>query len=391
MSLETKEQIIELINKSARILITAQNEPSGDAIASSIALKKFLDKKGKNSDIVISPQNPSKQTTSFLLGFNHVSYDLNLARQCIISINTEETPIKDLNYSRQNSFLNIYLLPESGQIEAERIKITHGLYTYDLAICLDAPDLPKLGEIFDNNREFFFSTPLINIDHHPDNENFGTVNLVEVTKSSIGELLYALFIKWDDKSVDQDIATCLLAGIIFKTHNFRSFACTPETLKISSDLMALGGDREEIVVKAYEQKEIKTLKLWGLTLSRLEHDLITGIAWSLINQDDFLTLAADSSKLLELKEEFLELSDQVKIIAILYHNPGSEYWQTMIYFPEKVRLDELLPEYIASQDNCIKIGTKRFAMIDLSQENGLPANPISFVELLNERMRQTLL
>lgn len=279
---------------------------------------------------------------------------MNLARQCIISINTEETPIKDLNYSRQNPFLNIYLLPEKGQIDSENLKIIPGLYTYDLVISIDAPDLPKLGEIFDSNREFFFSTPVINIDHHPDNENFGTVNLVEVTPASIGELLYALFLSWDDKSIDQDMATCLLAGIIFKTHNFKSFTCTPQTLKIASDLMALGGDREKIVIKAYEQKDIKTLKLWGLTLSKLEHDLRTGIAWSTINQDDFLTLAADSSKLMELKEEFLELSDQVKIIAILYHNPGNEYWQAMVYFTERIKLDDLLPEYFTSEENWIK-------------------------------------
>ena len=51
--------------------------------------------------------------------------------------------------------------------------------------------------------------PIINIDHHPDNENFGLINIVDHKKSSVAELIYDFFLhhKWP---INKDIATCLL-------------------------------------------------------------------------------------------------------------------------------------------------------------------------------------
>ncbi|MDP2766655.1 MAG: hypothetical protein Q8O41_04270, partial [Candidatus Methanoperedens sp.] len=52
-------------------------------------------------------------------------------------------------------------------------------FKYDLIIALDTADLESLGQIYDNDTEFFYKTPIINIDHHSENEEFGQINFIE--------------------------------------------------------------------------------------------------------------------------------------------------------------------------------------------------------------------
>ena len=87
----------------------------------------------------------------------------------------------------------------------------------------------------------------------------------------MGELLKILFNLITDYSrdlVDEDIATCLLAGLIAKTKSFKTQNITPQSLAISSQLLAMGAKREEIVNKLYRSRSLNVLKLWGRVLAR---------------------------------------------------------------------------------------------------------------------------
>ena len=77
-------------------------------------------------------------------------------------------------------------LPESGKIKAD---INGG--KYDLAIVLDCGDGKRVGKDVDLKS---LAEIVINIDHHPDNTNFGDVNMVEPV-SSVSEIIYRLFRK----------------------------------------------------------------------------------------------------------------------------------------------------------------------------------------------------
>ncbi|MDH7490451.1 MAG: DHH family phosphoesterase, partial [Anaerolineae bacterium] len=78
---------------------------------------------------------------------------------------------------------------------------------FDLVISLDSSDLPRLGEAYDAAK--LAHVPILNIDHHITNLNFGTVNWVEPNSASTCQLVLRLA-DGVGVAITPEIATCLL-------------------------------------------------------------------------------------------------------------------------------------------------------------------------------------
>lgn len=155
---------------------------------------------------------------------------------------------------------------------------------YDLMIVLDTGDLRRAG--IDEHIKKLTNRPfIINIDHHPTNENFGDLNLVITQASSTTEIIYKFF-KNNNVKIDRHMATCLLTGIITDTDNFTNSATTVFALQIASDLIAKGGNINLIKELVFRDKSIGVLKLWGLVLSRLTKHDGHQIIYSYVTQKD---------------------------------------------------------------------------------------------------------
>ena len=115
----------------------------------------------------------------------------------------------------------------------------------DLIIALEAHSLEDLGGLYEHNADLFFETPKINIDNNPENEYFGAVNLVDVTATSVAEILTGLLQEYEAQLLDEDIATCLLTGIISKTQSFQDVQTTPRAFLKASELVSLGGRQQD--------------------------------------------------------------------------------------------------------------------------------------------------
>ena len=90
---------------------------------------------------------------------------------------------------------------------------------FDLVITLDCSDLERLGHLAQIRR--FGDSPLLNIDHHLTNLNFGDVNLVDAYASSTAEIVFRL-LEYMAVPLDTAIATGLLTGIVTDTRGFRT-------------------------------------------------------------------------------------------------------------------------------------------------------------------------
>jgi len=77
--------------------------------------------------------------------------------------------------------------------------------------------------------------PLINIDHHENNSQFGDVNLVDTNSSSVGEIIYRL-IQVADLPMSKNIAENLFVALQTDTGSFRYGNTTKEAFTIA------GGD-----------------------------------------------------------------------------------------------------------------------------------------------------
>jgi phosphoesterase RecJ-like protein len=131
-------------------------------------------------------------------------------------------------------------------------------------LALDCGAEDRLGSLVDTAKA---SPCTINIDHHPDNDNFGELNIVVTTASSTAELVARLL---RDLGVpfDRDIATCLYVGIVTDTGRFQYTNSTPETLRLAADLLSLGVDAPTIAVEVFESSPFSFMKLMGRVLER---------------------------------------------------------------------------------------------------------------------------
>jgi len=357
MGLTQNQQIFELIKNSQKILITFKKNFSGDAISSALAIFLLLKKMGKQADIVCH-NFVIAQNYAFLPEIDKTKSQLNGLKKFIISLDMAANKIKKFSYDIKDNKLNIYLTPEK-LLDEKNIVFKSDNYKYDLIIILDTDNLESLGEIYDQHNDFFYSTPIINIDHNPENEQFGQINLVELTKTSTAEIIFDLIEQYDINLLDTDIATCLLTGMIAKTRSFRSTNVTPRALNIASQLILNGADRDLIIQNLYRTKSINTLKLWGKVLARLKNDPAYKMAWSYLTQKDFIELDMHNPNLSEVIEELITSAPEAEIVILFTENKNQTI-SGLIYTSKN--FDSL---YLAKAFK--PTGTKTFAYFEMEK------------------------
>lgn len=333
--LNLEAQIINQVNKAKHILIVFGSDFNGDALSASLALFLFLKKINKKVSVA-SSQAPKKETEaniwSFLPAHNKIENNLKNLRKFIVSLNIKNAKISQIKYNVDGEKLNFIIAPEEGWFKPEDVSSSSGGFEYDLIFTINTPDLESLGQIYDNNIEFFYKTNIINIDHQANNEEYGQINYIDISLSSVAELVFKIIQGYNEQMIDEDIATCLLTGIIVKTKNYKSSKLTPTTLLTSSKLISAGAKREDIVNNLYRSRSLSTLKIWGQILSNLKNYEDKKIALSIINQakesdDENL----DLSSLQDLAEEILNGATNTKILLIAMYNKGKNSVKLLAY------------------------------------------------------------
>lgn len=317
--LSVEQQIIEQIDKANRILITFGRDWKGDTIASALALKNWLAGRGKVADI-IAEKTTRVLPFSFLPGYALISNELDNIRRFIISLNLTNAAVDQVEYRLEKQTLDFIVSPKDGFFTASDISSRSSGFRYSLIFVLGTPDLESLGSIYDRDTEFFFKTPIINIDHSPANENFGQINFVNVKAVAVAEILYDLIATVPENKIDEDMATCLLTGLITSTKSFKTPNITPHTLTIASELITLGGRREEIINSLYRSRKLNVLKLWGRVLTGLKESLDGRLVWSLITNTDFSETKTDASHLTDIIDELIINMPKAQIIVLLYED-----------------------------------------------------------------------
>ncbi|MCK5416626.1 DHH family phosphoesterase [Candidatus Parcubacteria bacterium] len=359
--LTVNEQIFNQIKKSQNILITFNKNWNGDAVASALAIYLFLKKLNKNCDLV-AENYKQKDLFNFLPYHDKIKNNFNALRKFIISLDITNTKIEKIKYKKNTNSLDFIIFPQKGFFKKEDIEVKSGKFKYDLIITLDSPELESLGDIYELDTEFFYHTTVINIDHKSSNENFGQINLIELSAVSTSEIIYNLLSKYSDEAITEDIATHLLTGLIVKTKNYRTHNITPKMLSISSRLIKLGADREKIVNKLYRSRSINILKLWGIVLTRLTSTLNNKIVWSTITKSDFKETNTIKNDIPEIIDELITNVPTVKIAIIFYELGNSDNPETeiIIYSTKNINPLELMKKWQAKDEqNLTKININK--------------------------------
>ncbi|MEA3272590.1 MAG: hypothetical protein U9P90_02890 [Patescibacteria group bacterium] len=314
-------QIKTILGESKKPLIVLAENPSHDAIASSLGLYLLCMDLKKNPTIV-SHNFASTKPIEFLPKINLISPNLVNLQNYLISIEIPEDKIDTVDHFHKNNKLNISLRLKEGSIKTENIKFGSSKFNYDIIFTLDAENLETLGKIYEKNLDFFYHTPIVNIDHKPENTRFGQINLVDLSATSISEIIYNIFNE-NEQIIDEDISTYFLTGIISKTKSFKTENITPRTLDIAGRLISMGAKREKIVNNLYKQQTVPILKLWGRALAGLKHDDNIGLVWSVLSRQDFIKAGADAKHLPDVIDELIINSPEAKLVLFIYEDSDS--------------------------------------------------------------------
>ncbi|MFH1390354.1 MAG: bifunctional oligoribonuclease/PAP phosphatase NrnA [Candidatus Margulisiibacteriota bacterium] len=226
-----KNQIKELLKKVNTVLIAGHSDPDGDSIGSMLGLGFMLEQLGKTVHYFCVDSVP--RVYAFLPGIDKIKKNLS-----------------------------------PGQ-------------TYDVLFVVDSSDLSRIGDKLTDFRQT--AKTIVNIDHHPDNTNFGDINLV-VAASSTSEVIFdlALFLK---SKIDQKIAECLYVALITDTGNFRYENTTAKTFQMAAELMKCGIKTNEITTRIYDTRTIKAVKITALAMSNVKFAGDGKICWTAVNED----------------------------------------------------------------------------------------------------------
>lgn len=239
-----REQLIsarDFIEQHDHFLVVSHHHPDGDAISSTLATGWLLGQLGKSFTLYNEDVIPKK-----------FSYLWNIDR----------------------------LVSES---DAEM-----ALARYSRVIAVDCADFSRTG-----NASQFFSEEayLLNIDHHPTNDQFGRVNVVRTEAAATAEIIYDLICLFE-LTWNQDIATCIYTGLLTDTGGFRYSNTSAKVLAIASEMLRHGVNGSILNEQLFEKMTYSQFQLLQIALSTMSFACDRKIAWVCLTADDFAQTGA---------------------------------------------------------------------------------------------------
>lgn len=325
MELSTKQQITELIKGANNVLLITHESPDTDGIGGMIALSLVLEKLGKKTTMVAPGFNDDYHR--FLPVSNKLQSELTNVKDFVISLDITNTKVEKILYKRiDDQRLDIFVTPAVGtQINSDSITYNSGGYNWDIIIVLDCASLDRTGSVQETEPSLFYEKPIINIDHHAGNDFFGKVNLVEITATSTSEALVPLIesLGRENNLIDEDVATCLLAGIMGDTASFQNTNTTPKSLTVAAQLVAAGARQQEIVRNLFKTKSLSTLKLWGKALTKIKEETDQKFVWSSLTKEEIEDVGAKPEQTSGLIDELLKTANGVDFTLLLSERYGA--------------------------------------------------------------------
>ena len=319
-----RKQIIELIKRSNKILLMPSTPVDGDSLGSALALYLVLKKIGKEVTVVCA--DPIPDAFKFLPTAKVISNEFSAAKDFIVTLDCKKSKINTIRTKLEHDKVNIILTAKKGQFSKEDVSFHHGPNKYDMIVTVDTADLEQLGRFYEDNTEMFTSLPVVNIDHHASNDNYGKINYIDIMACATTEIIIPLVEDFEKevgkKLMDEDIATLLLAGIITDTGSFQNANTTPRSFASSAKLIKYGARQQEIIKHVFKTKNLSTLKLWGRILSKIKVDGDHRMVWSTISQKDLRETNSSPDETGGIIDELLSNAPGSEIVVLIKEKDG---------------------------------------------------------------------
>jgi len=204
----------------------------------------------------------------------------------------------------------------------------------DLAISLDASSLDQLAESYEKNKKIINNIPFFVIDHHITNNWFWKVNIIDINSSSTCELLFNILKEINlIKYIDKKISTLLMAWILTDTNVFYNTNVTPQTHKITAELLELWADSRLWIFNFFKKRSLLKTKVLAKALSKIEViekklENWKNIIYTTLNKKDLIELWATDKDTNWVIESLINI-EKCEIAFIIY--PLSD-WKNKVSF-----------------------------------------------------------
>jgi phosphoesterase RecJ-like protein len=209
------DQLVSHIRRGQRFYVSSHQRPDGDAIGSAVAFALALHELGKHAEVVMDATPPH-----FLQPFPAV----------------------------------------------DRIRIaTEVADVVDGAIIMECGSLDRTG-VSGLDR-----SPILNIDHHVGNTQYGAINWVDETAASCTELVFTL-IEALGITLTPDIATHIYLGLLTDTGSFHFSHITPRSFEIARRCVEAGANPQWIARTHYDSSTLGRVRIFGRILNDMQLD-----------------------------------------------------------------------------------------------------------------------
>jgi phosphoesterase RecJ-like protein len=147
---------------------------------------------------------------------------------------------------------------------------------------------------FDRNAIEIDDAPIVNIDHHHDNTQFGMINHVVPAASCTAEIVWDIMRALGVRLTPR-IAEALYVGLVTDTGRFMYENTGPAAHVMAADLIEAGVDVHDIYRRLYEGVPEPKLALLTRALSRLQRFDGGRLTFARLTREDFLETGAEES------------------------------------------------------------------------------------------------
>jgi phosphoesterase RecJ-like protein len=267
-------------------LVVSHIHPDGDAASSTAAVGWILQSLNKRFVMVNEGSIPKK--LEFLWGYDKI-------------INFSESPI-------QTKFRYV--------------------------VSVDCADYSRIGQV---HNCFADDVQLLNIDHHPTNDDFGTLQLIRPDAAATVEILYDLFQQFD-LDWHTDFATCIYTGLLTDTGGFRYSSTTPKVMNIAADLLAHGVNGPQLANDLLEKSTHAHILLLKRALSTLSFTKDNRIAWVQVSANDLIET-----------------------------NASNEDFEGIVNYPRNIEGVEVGLLFKEMDDHSVKVGFRSAGLVDVAK------------------------
>jgi phosphoesterase RecJ-like protein len=228
------EAVAEEIRSADRFLLTTHENPDGDALGSLLAVNHILAALGKDSVMFLA------------------------AKEFPLPVEYRFLPLEEVFHEPPVDI-------------AERV-----------VIFLDCGNIDRMPVDFLQDG----GSKVLNIDHHHDNTNFGTLNLVDVEASCTAEIIYDLA-GLLGVALTPEIAGALYVGLVTDTGKFMYQNVDARSHRMAAALIEAGVDPHDVYRRLYENVPIEKLKLVARALDGIELYDDGALAVTYISSEDY--------------------------------------------------------------------------------------------------------